>query len=107
MVNSHLRFASCLLCLGLAACADGSHGPKTDELREIVLRNSAPEERAAELFGASRTSHREVLQKIEEAVNEPRIKGVFLRIGELGSSFARTGELRQALLRVREAKKPV
>jgi protease-4 len=107
MANPLFRYVSCLMCLGFAACADGSRAPKTDELREIVLRNAAPEERATELFSASRTSHREVLQKIDEAVTEPRIKGIFLRIGELGSSFARTSEIRQALLRVREAKKPV
>ncbi|HET6335074.1 MAG TPA: signal peptide peptidase SppA [Polyangiales bacterium] len=107
MANPFFRYVSCLMWLSLAACADGSRAPKTDELREIVLRNAAPEERATELFSASRSSHREVLQKIDEAVTEPRIKGIFLRIGELGSSFARTSELRQALLRVREAKKPV
>lgn len=107
MANSRFRFVSCLMCLTVAACGDGSHAPKTDELREIVLRAAAPEEHGTELFSSARNSHREVLQKIEEAATEPRIKGIFLRVSELGSSFARTAELRQALLRVRGAKKPV
>jgi protease-4 len=107
MTIPRFRFVSCILCFSFAACGDGSHAPTPDELREIVLRSAAPEERASDLFSASRNSHREVLQKIDEAAEDARVKGVFLRIGELGSSFARSSELREALLRVREAKKPV
>lgn len=108
MPNWRLRIVSSLLLLTPAvACGDGSQSPKPDELREIVLRGAAPEERGGDLFQGPRPSHREVLEKVDEAVREPRIKGIFLRIEDLGSSFARTSELRDALLRVREAKKPV
>jgi protease IV len=109
MPNWRPVFVSSLLLISVVACGcgDGSQSPKPDELREIVLRDAAPEERGGDLFQGPRSSHREVLEKIEEAVREPRIKGIFLRIGDLGSAFARTSELREALLRVREAKKPV
>jgi protease-4 len=107
MTSPRLRFVSCLFGLTFIACGDGSHSPTTDELREIVLRSAAPELHGNELFSSGRSSHREVLQRIDEAVSEPHVKGIFLRIGELGSSFARTSEIRQALLRVRDEKKPI
>lgn len=107
MAKSRIGFIWCLTCLCLTACGDGSHHPKTDELREIVLRKAPPEERGGDFFSGSRSSLREVLQKLDEAVTEPRVKGIFLRVGELGSSFGRTTEVRKALLKVREAKKPI
>jgi protease-4 len=107
MTNWRLLAVSCLAIFSAVACADGSDSPKTDELREIVLRSAAPEERGGDFFQQAKTSHREVLHKIEEAAREPRVKGIFLRISDLGSAFARLTELREALLRVREAKKPV
>jgi protease-4 len=76
-------------------------------LREVVLRSAPPEERGNDLFASPRHSQREVLDMIEEASGEPRIKGIFLRVGALGSSFARLTELREALLLVRAAKKPI
>ncbi|HKU41077.1 MAG TPA: signal peptide peptidase SppA [Polyangiales bacterium] len=88
-------------------CADGSKEPKTDELREIYLRSAPPEARGSELFAAPRHVQREVLESLADAVKQPRVKGVFLRVGSLGSAFARSSELRTALLEVRAAKKPL
>src|SRR5262245_19682920 len=98
-----------LLCSLLCSlgCADGSSEPKTDELREIALRAAPPEAHGSELFAAPRHVQREVLESIADAVKQPRVKGLFLRVGSLGSAFARSSELRSALLEVRSAKKPL
>jgi protease IV len=104
-MNLRLPATSLLLCL--LGCADGSREPKTDELREIYLRGAPPEGQGSELFSAPRYVQREVLEKIDDAVKQPRVKGVFLRVGSLGSAFARSSELRAALQRVRSAKKPL
>ncbi len=94
------------LILSAAACDSGDDKtPKTEELREIVLRGAPPEERASGLFSSAQRSHREVLEGIRDAVDQPLVKGVFLRVEELGGSFGRIHELRAALLEVRTAKK--
>lgn len=94
------------LC-ALLACKGGREEPKPDELREVVLREPAPEQSGGELFAGASHTHRELLDRIGEAAREPRIRGVFLRLGGLGGAFARSSELQEALLAVRAADKPV
>ena len=103
------RLSLCLsfICVTALACADGGDAPKIDELREIVLSSLPAEERSSDLFAPARHSHRELLERIEDSIEQPRVKGIFLRVGELGGSFARIGEIREALLALRAAKKVV
>ena len=67
MTNRQLLVVSYVLFTSAFACGGGSNAPKDDELREIVLRNPPPEERGGDLFQSAKSSHREVLQKIDEA----------------------------------------
>ena len=74
------------------------------------MLDSAPaEEQSSDLLGGagSRHSHRELLDELDNVVKQPLIKGVFLRLSSLGGAWGRAAELRAALARVREAKKPV
>jgi protease-4 len=73
----------------------------------LVLTAAPPEEAGGELFGGSHHNQRQVLDALDRVVDEPLIKGVFLRMSGLGGAWARAAELRAALKRVRDAKKPV
>ena len=105
---------ACLACLGLVACSSSSrsrspHVPSVAELHELVLDGAAPEEPSNDLLSSSgaKHTHRELLDELDNVVKQPLIKGVFLRLSPLGGAWARAAELRSALARVREAKKPV
>ena len=83
--------------------------PSVAELHELVLDGAAPEEPSNDLLSSSgaKHTHRELLDELDNVVKQPLIKGVFLRLSPLGGAWARAAELRSALARVREAKKPV
>jgi protease-4 len=107
------RIATCLAGLGLAACISSSKpsappAPKVAELHELVLEGAAPEEQSSDLLsGGTQRSQRELLDELDNVVKQPLIKGVFLQLSSLGGAWGRSAELRDALARVREAKKPV
>jgi protease IV len=103
----HHWAALALLC---AACGktDPHPAPTVDELREFIVSGAAPEETGSQLLGDARNSHRELLDQLEDAVEQPKVKGVFLRLTDgFGGAWARASELREALQAVRAAKKPV
>jgi protease-4 len=76
-------------------------------MREFVLTGPAPEETGGELFGEQHHSHRELLDQLADVVKQPKVKGIFLRSGGFAGAWGRNAELREALQRVRDAKKPV
>ncbi len=77
------------------------------ELRELVLREPSPEDQSEGLLGSTRYSHREMLDRIGEIATEPSAKGLFLQVGPFTGAWARSAELREKLLAVRKAGKPV
>jgi protease-4 len=78
-----------------------------DELREFMVMGPAPEESSAEFLGEAHYSHRELIDQLADVVKQPKVKGVFLRLSGWGGAWARGAELRDALKRVRDAKKVV
>ncbi len=53
------------------------------------------------ISGGSAPSFPAVIRAIDRAASEPNLKSVFVRIGEADLGWARAGELREALLRLR------
>lgn len=85
----------------------GHEAPKVPEVRELVLSGAEPEEAGGELFSSSRHTHRELLEELDAVVKQPMIKGLFLRVSGMGGAWGRAADLRAALKRIRDAKKPV
>lgn len=77
------------------------------QLREIVLTSAIPEEPGSDFLRPNKHSHRELLGEFDKIAKEPMIKGLFLRLGPTSGAWARVGELRSALQRIRAAQKPV
>jgi protease-4 len=94
-------------CLSSGGKRPSREEPKVPELRELVLTGAEPEEAGGELFSSSRHSHRELLDELDNDAKQPMIKGVFLRLSGMGGAWGRAADLRGALKRVRDAKKPV
>src|SRR5262245_57855840 len=71
--------ALALLC---AACgkSEPHPAPTVDELREFIINGAAPEEASNQLLGDVRNSHRELLDQLEDAAKQPKVKGLFLRL---------------------------
>ncbi len=89
------------------ACAGNPNATPHKELRELVLQSAPPEDPGAQLLGAPRYSQRELLEQIAALAKNDKVTGLLLHLGDLGSGWARQAELREALLEVRSAKKPV
>jgi protease IV len=70
---------------------------------ELDLRNAATDQPASDPISAafSDTSFVEVLLRLNAAVNDPDIKGVFVRAAEMDMGSSRAEELRSAFLRLR------
>ena len=104
------RTTSLLVWVAIATACDSPDtppAPRVDEMREFVLDGPAPEAAGDDVLGDSHQSHRELLEQLATVVKQPKIKGVFLRVSGFGGAWGRSLELRNALARVREAKKPV
>jgi protease-4 len=68
-----------------------------------------PEEPAAGLSGFFESrppSIRGLVEAVERATRDPQVKGLLLRVGTLSAGWARTQELRDALVRFRKSGKP-
>lgn len=106
-----------LACFAVAGCdgnpiemkelRGGAASPAKKELRELVLRDPPPEDQGDDLFAAGRYSQQEILARIAEVEEDDDVRGLFLQLGAFGGAWARSAELREALLAVRNAKKPV
>ena len=70
---------------------------------ELDLRNASHDQPASDAISAafSDTSFVEVLLRLNAAVNDPDIKGVFVRAAEMDMGSSRAEELRAAFLRLR------
>ena len=105
-----VRAVSIITCwLGLVAACDSSdtpRPPRVPEVREFILDGPA-REGSSELIDGSELSHRQLLDRLDDVVKQPKVKGVFLRVSGFGGAWGRTVELHEALQRIRDAKKPV
>ena len=70
------------------------------------LPEATPNDPFAELLFESKPTLRKVLDGIERAAGDPRIKGLFARVGGEELGLAKVQELRQAVLAFRQSGKP-
>ncbi|MDH5674730.1 MAG: signal peptide peptidase SppA [Myxococcales bacterium] len=76
-------------------------------LRQLSLSAAAPESPEGGLFKAERLIHARLLERLESMAEDDDVKGLLLRVGEFGGSFARAAELRTAFGTLREHGKPI
>ncbi len=105
-----------LIALGGASsscsCGGGRHGeeepnPERRELQEFVLLESPSNSSETSLFQPPAPVLYDVLQRLERARTDEHVVSIFLRLGPMGSSWGRVGDLSEAISAIREAGKPV
>jgi protease IV len=114
-VHQPKRVGNVFLALGalglllLASCHRDrdSNAPKPKELRTIRLEQALPESPDRALLPASQLNHAGLIGKIAELAANPNVSGLLVQLSELGGSWGRTGDLRDALNDFRKAGKPV
>ncbi|MFW5925564.1 MAG: signal peptide peptidase SppA [Myxococcota bacterium] len=74
---------------------------------EILLAQPPEEGDTTSLLTSPAPQLSQVIRNLVEVAERDRIRGLFLRLGPLGGAWGRSGDLIQALERVREAGKPV
>jgi protease-4 len=91
------------LVLLLSFLPSGGPAPVRNAVLELDLRNSQPDQPAADPISAafSSTSFVEVLLRLNAAAEDPDIKGVFVRSAEMDIGSSRAEELRAAFLRLK------
>lgn len=116
-----MRAPATIIALGLAACMGCQGRPKSDatssdevaspvdpHVAEIDLRQGAPEQSQAALFGGDDKSHVHLVRRLSELESgDNAAKGVFVRLGSADSSMARAEEIGRRLAALREKKLPV
>ena len=102
-----LMFTGWLTSAVLQGGSDGPRGPVVIELdlREGVT-DQAPQNPFA-LFGESGLSVMSVVETLDRAEDDDRVRGLFVRLPEGGITPAAADEIRQAIRRFRQTGKPV
>jgi protease-4 len=97
--------------LVIAANASSSAATPADAVLTVDLRGPLTDQDSpnplAALSGGGGTSVLSIVQTLSRAAGDDRIKGVILRLPEAGLAPAEAEELRQAVLRFRQTRKPV
>ncbi|MEM1037146.1 MAG: signal peptide peptidase SppA [Pseudomonadota bacterium] len=95
---------------GLASTFSPAPAQSNAMVLELDLRNSTPDQGAkggtALLFGQT-TGFIDTLLKLEAAIDDDRVEGVFIRAPEYGIGSSRAEELRQRFLELKEAGKSI
>lgn len=97
-----------LLIVGAVTMAvSGEEAEPGNVVLEIDLRTEMSDQPAiggpSLLFASG--AFTDVLQKLDAAQNDPKVKGVYIRASEMGIGNSRAEELRSAILRLRESGK--
>jgi len=101
------------LLLGIVAVAKSGVKPGIKDGSYLVLDidgeilDYAPGGVVEEIFGGGPGSHMQILENLEKAAVDERIKGVILKVGVSTLGYAKMHELREAIRRVRDAGKKV
>lgn len=95
------------LVLILSFVPSGEPARAHNAVLEIDLRDSGPDQPAADALNAVFSGHSfvETLLRLNAAADDPEIKGVFVRAAESGLGSSRAEELRQAFLRLKAKNK--
>lgn len=100
-----------LVPLGLCAplCLSTAGGGTVSEatILELDLEQPVTEsEASASLFASSPLTTRDVVFALEEAAKDPKVKGLFARIGGAGHGMATAQEVRDAVIAFKKSGKP-
>lgn len=80
-----------------------------DAYLSVTLDGDLAEEPSSEvdiLFGARRPTLRVLVESLDRAAGDPKIKGVVVRVGALAGGWGKVQELRDAIARFRKSGKP-
>jgi len=95
------------LVLIMSFVPSGETPQAREAVLEVDLRQMWPDQPAADPLSAafSNGSFVEILLRLDAAIDDPGVKGVFVRAAEMNIGSSRAEELRAAFLRLREAGK--
>jgi len=92
--------------MGLAylVTGDGDHSllEYGHEVPEFVLDGSFPYQSDAGLFGAGHESWLHLLRRVQDAIDDPSVKGFVIHVDQAPGSWARVQELRELIHKARE-----
>jgi protease-4 len=94
-----------LVLVGVAMFSGDGVGSNT--VLELDLRNAMDDKSASSVFdlGTGRLAIMDVVMGLDRAARDPRVKGVFIRVGSGDLSVPKAQELRDALKHFQESKK--
>src|SRR5688500_10203601 len=100
------------LCgLGLVACSkpedESEKRPTVATLYELDLREPLPEQEGAALLGPGKKGLIDGLTRLQQLIDEPLAKGLFVRLGPLSGRFGDLADWAAAMDAWRAKKKPV
>lgn len=104
-LQCHGPAALALAGLVIAGCFGGED--TTPVVQELTLSAGADDDDYLAALSESGPSHWDRMQALRDAADKAHVKGLLLRVGPLGGSWARTAEMADALAQVRKAGKPV
>jgi protease-4 len=88
-------------------CSDAPSAPSGPRLHELRLVSAPVEHAEVAGLGPTELSHRELLDKLATIASDADVRGLLLRIGSLGGSWARGADLSAALTKISAQKKPI
>lgn len=80
---------------------------RKDNFLELKLSGNIDEEKSFSLFGGRKVTLLDIIQKIEKAKKDKRVKGLVVRLDFLNAGFGKIQELREAFLDFRQSGKKV
>lgn len=100
------RLACVLSFLPWLACGANEAEPEEPTVLEIEIAGALAETPGSP-WGGPQTPHRALLDRLRTSAEGDDVTGLFLRVHELGTAWARGEDLARALARFRENHKPV
>jgi protease-4 len=96
-----------LVSLAMASCSDEKRESDEPVVRELRLLQAFPDGAEHDPFAPPRPTLHDVLQRIWEATDDERVKGLFVRVGPLQGAWGSVGDLVEALGDFRAENRPI
>jgi protease-4 len=102
-----LILLSILASLAITSCSDEKRESDEPVVRELRLLQAFPDGAEHDPFVPPRPTLHDVLERIWEATDDERVKGLFVRVGPLQSTWGSVGDLVEALSEFRTENRPI
>jgi len=96
-----------LASLAIASCSSEKQESDEPVVRELRLLQAFPDGAEHDPFAPPRPTLHDVLERIWEATDDERVKGLFVRVGPLQGAWGSVGDLVEALGEFRTENRPI